>query len=195
MAKILFVDTVTAFKTGKQPTMLVVNVVGRSSSSGWTGGNLSERHYLMPPSDGILDFDFYATPPSQMSLAVLSPVAASTSIECPPWCKGVRVHASINALEEYAFSVDAEVLLRIGSRGGDDPWPWLVASESLATNRQMLNAFIDKIGDVDPSVSELVGRPVRVFHESDMITMEHIEGRVNIVLQDGTRFIRRVYFG
>jgi hypothetical protein len=44
-------------------------------------------------------------------------------------------------------------------------------------------------------MSELVGRPVRVFHESDMITVEHIEGRVNIVLQYGTRLIRRVYFG
>jgi hypothetical protein len=107
----------------------------------------------------------------------------------------VRVHASLNVIEERAFGVDAELLSRTGPNGDPDSWPWLVAPDTLSVNREMLSALVEKSGGADPTVSELVGRPVRMFHEGDAITKDHIPDRVNIVLKDGTRIIHTVYFG
>lgn len=195
MAKLLYVDKVAVYISGKESRHLMVNALGRSISSGWTGGILSEWHYLVPPDDGILDFDFFATPPSGDSMKELCDVTASTLIECPDWCKGVRVHASANVIEENAILVDDKLRHRRVAGGGDDPWPWLVAPESVFQNRAKLEELILKSVKSNQLVSDLVGRQVRILRESDRETFEYIEGRVNIVLADDRSVIKHIYMG
>jgi|GEM_PF-3209106 len=68
-------------------------------TSGWSGFQLSPRYYITPPADGVWDFDFYGDPPSGVAVQVERPAFAATHMMAPPWCKGVRVHASTNSMD------------------------------------------------------------------------------------------------
>ena len=98
---ILRVDTVTVDLEKTNPPQLTVQAEGQVSSLGWTAPKLSIYVYVVPPADGIQEFDFMATPPSGVVAPSTEKVKASYTIrDMPSWVLGVRVHASSNNVEE-----------------------------------------------------------------------------------------------
>jgi hypothetical protein len=85
----------------RHPPILVVRAKGETNTSGWTGAALSQVVYVDPPQDGIQDYTFVATPPSEGGLDVLTPVEAEDSWpDFEAWVRGVRVSAATNSIEE-----------------------------------------------------------------------------------------------
>jgi hypothetical protein len=72
---------------------VLVTAKGTVRSSGWINPRLRQR---MPVQDGILEFDFVATPSDGMVLPVISPVSATATAEQPALWRGVRVYAETN---------------------------------------------------------------------------------------------------
>src|SRR5687768_7526866 len=72
------VDTVEVFDFPLPfPTgfsQLVIATAGKVATSGWTNVRLSPRFYVMPPKDGIWDFDLIGDPPAGIVLNVVLPV-------------------------------------------------------------------------------------------------------------------------
>lgn len=97
--KIISVDAVHIAIDKSNPPQLHVAAMGKVSSSGWKGGVLAPRLYILPPEDGIQDLDFLATPPTGITLTVILPISADVSMEMVDWLKGVRVHAARNSME------------------------------------------------------------------------------------------------
>jgi hypothetical protein len=112
---------VLAFKGGT----VIIFVVGTVPTSGWTGIGLSPWVYISPPADGIQDFDLEGTPPADISLNVITPVATAAAIPNPPsWLKGVRIHASSNNREALlGESLKIEFPEKDTFWDGDLPWP------------------------------------------------------------------------
>ncbi|HCV02088.1 MAG TPA: hypothetical protein DG048_05535 [Pseudoalteromonas sp.] len=76
-----------------------ISAIGTVNSTGWSDVFLSPRYYVVPPSDGIWEFDFYGDPPSGQVLWVNLPVADNQNFGKPDWAKGVRVYAASNSME------------------------------------------------------------------------------------------------
>jgi hypothetical protein len=75
------------------PTLLV-SARGTARSSGWANPQLRRR---TPVIDGIVEFDFLATPSDGIVLPVISPISATVLLELPPDFRGVRVYAETNS--------------------------------------------------------------------------------------------------
>lgn len=215
-AKVYAVDKVAFYLSKSKPPQLIALADGRVPTSGWSHGRLSPYVYLVPPADGIWDFDFIATPPRGPSLQVITPISAEPFMSVlPPWCKGIRVHASFNSLESDAspLVLDADSLVTFpslsrGGRGssgdavhaGDDliPWPWKSfdwqvnpANSSIPKRAQSLTGSgADKL-----LCSELVGKALRVYHDGDMLTLDHRPDRCNIGLSKASGRIAEVWLG
>lgn len=82
-AKIYAIDDVDVTLLKSNPPSLLVAAAGRVLTSGWSNGQLSLYVYLVPPSDGVQEFDFIAERPAPGSivLEVLTPIRAETTIE------------------------------------------------------------------------------------------------------------------
>lgn len=94
------VDKVEAVLQKSKPPRLYVKACGTVTSTGWSGAELTPYMYIVPPADGIWDFGFIAEAPTGIVQPVLSPIEATATIEDPPpWVRGVRIHAAINAME------------------------------------------------------------------------------------------------
>src|SRR5262249_18174594 len=72
--------------------------VGQFPGSGWGKADLLPRVYLVPPADGIYDFDLVATKPLRADRALSVRTAVSVWPEVPQTLKGVRVHAKGSAM-------------------------------------------------------------------------------------------------
>lgn len=100
-AKLLKVNNVDLTLLKSNPPQLSITVFGSAPTTGWTNSHLIPYVYIMPPADGIYDFDFVGTPPSGPAGEMISPAVANYIWpEFPRGLKGVRVHASMNAEEE-----------------------------------------------------------------------------------------------
>ena len=100
MPRIMDVKSVAAVILKTNPPRLAVHATGEVPTSGWSHIELQPFIYIVPPRDGIWDFDFVGTAPTGIVLQVVLPVAASVVVRLPEWCKGVRVHAAQNTMEE-----------------------------------------------------------------------------------------------
>ena len=78
--------------------LLVVFARGTVPTSGWTSPRLAPRVYIMPPADGVWEFDFYADPPAGIVLEVIQPIFAAATVSAPAWCTGVRILAQTNSI-------------------------------------------------------------------------------------------------
>lgn len=92
------VKTVCFSINKSNPPQLAVNASGSVNSSGWKGGALVPRVYVMQPQDGVQDFDFVAEAPNGIVLWVISAISGDGCIELEPWIKGVRVHSATNSI-------------------------------------------------------------------------------------------------
>jgi hypothetical protein len=98
--QVLKVANVSGTILKSNPPQLAIVAVGIVSTTGWTNARLEPYFYVMPPADGIQDFDFVADPPTGMTLQVLTPITAGlTWPDFPAWVKGVRIHAQHNKME------------------------------------------------------------------------------------------------
>lgn len=106
--KVYSVDEVHARVTRAQPAHIAIYAIGRSSTTGWSGGALAKYIYLVPPADGVQAFDFYAQmpEPGAITLNVLTPISAHAELPNVDvknyWgggrpLTGIRVHAVANA--------------------------------------------------------------------------------------------------
>jgi hypothetical protein len=99
MKPILCVNTVDLKLLKSFPPQLVITAYGKVSSGGWKDGTLAPRFHVVPPADGIIDYDFIAEPPTGIAIQVILPIVAHTTFTDPPsWLKGVRVHSASNAV-------------------------------------------------------------------------------------------------
>lgn len=127
-ARILEVTSASVVRVNGGSVFIVSE--GTVTTSGWRNPELQPRIYLRPPSDGIWDWDFVATPPQGIVLQVVTRIAAQSVNFVPPgWMRGVRVHASNNAVD----AMPQESLTKgiAGTlRDPGDAWPWVVGSTS-----------------------------------------------------------------
>jgi len=118
LSKIYSVSFVSAvLSKGK----LSIKADGWTNTSGWKHGQLSPWSYVLPPLDGVIDFDFLAEQPTGIVLQTFTEIEAKFETETTETVKGVRIHASQGSLEVPVNVRGAKVA------GGDDdhlPWPW-----------------------------------------------------------------------
>ncbi len=83
------------------PPMLLLCAEGYAATSGWRNPQLIARHYVSPPADGILDFDFVALPPDGIVLPALTRIRAETLFSpVPEWARAVRVHSANDTVSQ-----------------------------------------------------------------------------------------------
>jgi hypothetical protein len=125
-ARILEVTSASVVRVNGGSVFIVSE--GAVTTSGWRNPELQPRIYLKPPSDGIWDWDFVATPPQGIVLQVITRIAAQSAHFVPPgWMRGVRVHASSNAVESMLQEAIANGLAGT-LRDPGDAFPWVVGS-------------------------------------------------------------------
>src|SRR5689334_14785410 len=106
MQRVLSIDFASVFLVKSNPPYVGVSAIGKVPTTGWTHPHLSAWFYIVPPTDGIQDFDFNAMPPSGVFLPIVVPISAHAVIARDPtnyWghgkpLHGVRIHARDNAL-------------------------------------------------------------------------------------------------
>lgn len=133
VSKIYAIDSVQLTLAPGNSAKLVVSVLGRVASTGWTEPQLSPYVYVTPPSDGVQEFDFLAKPPQPdtITLPVLTPTGADyvfdpVDIEAF-WGQGkpllgVRIHSVANTKEAPLNEHD------------NMPGPRVMAAESLVSD-------------------------------------------------------------
>jgi hypothetical protein len=162
MQRVMDVTDVNIFIGKSNPPQLTIHAEGKVPTTGWSHPTLNPRMYVTTPADLVQDFDFCANEPTGLALNIICPIVAVLRIEMDVsnyWgtdlpLKGVRIHAHSGSMEA---GLDKDRLT-------DDfvPWPW------------------KHIGSAHDNLDALVGCPLRVYHESDPLTDDHIEDRVNI---------------
>lgn len=101
-SKILKVTDVNLSIEKINPPNLVINASGLVSSGGWTNGRLIPFVYIVPPADGIYEFDFVAETPTGMVIQMITPIVSEPFVweDYPQDLKGVRIYASTNSVEK-----------------------------------------------------------------------------------------------
>lgn len=116
LVKVYQVNTVTLGLYKTNPLTLAILVTGTVSSSGWSGATLIPYVYVMPPADGIYEFDLVAWPPEGTALTVLMPIGTSAEWhDFPPDLKGVRIYSSTNNVEQKLTGEEASLTFGGGS--------------------------------------------------------------------------------
>lgn len=213
-SKVAAVVDVHAFMTRSIPPLLVMHAKGRVPTGGWSNGRLVPWVYIMPPRDGIWDFDFIAQMPHGSAIDVMSSILADLSLPKPKWCKGVRIHGASGSVEVSLFAqVDGkeedlpavhanwvafpESQISADTKGGGvDGFPWCVAPDALERAIASAKLLADRAEpQLDQPISSLIGRFVRVYHQGDAITMDYRPERLNIQLEADSQRIVSIYFG
>lgn len=105
------VSSVETVLQKSQPPILIIRADGKVPTGGWSQAELVPRVYVVPPADGIWDFDFVALPPAPGTIVTqaFDDVCATYAWNDPPaYLRGVRVHARTN-VQESVFSETAPV--------------------------------------------------------------------------------------
>ncbi len=82
MEKILRIKTVDLSIEKTNPPRLKIFAYGEARSLGFTEPTLIPYVYVMPPPDGIYDFDFAATPPGGIAGQVVTPILSTGQKLC-----------------------------------------------------------------------------------------------------------------
>ena len=97
---VLSVEEVRLAILKSNPPQLSIFARGTVRTGGWTNPELVEVIYIVPPADGIYEYEFVATPPTGPATEALTPIEAETvRHSIPPELKGVRVKAETNSKE------------------------------------------------------------------------------------------------
>lgn len=100
MTRIMDVEEVrvVVFKSG-HIDVFAVWAKGHVPTTGWTNIELDRYFYLVPPKDGIMEFDFNGKAPDGIVGEVVLPVTAERVLPMPKWLKGVRIYARANHID------------------------------------------------------------------------------------------------
>lgn len=139
MQRVASVEKADVFLLKSNPPKIGVTANGTVPSTGWTDPELGPWYYLLPPADGIQDFDFYATEPTGIVIPVKMPIAAYLIIDRQPdnyWgpgkpLVGVRIHSQSNSVEAR-FGAAGQLELHSLKAGDEDPFPLRMAPFSTA---------------------------------------------------------------
>jgi len=72
-----------------------ITVTGEVPTAGYKGHVLIRRVYVMPPADGIWEYDMFTCKPGGIVAQVITPVVAKETWESPPRnLKGIQVYGS-----------------------------------------------------------------------------------------------------
>jgi hypothetical protein len=201
MDRVLCVDSVQVAILESKPPQFAVMANGKVPSTGWTQPELSMWFYVVPPEDGIQDYDFVARPPSGIVLPVVTPISVFHPDPRDPrnyWgkgkpLKGVRIHARENSMEaktdlkkSMPFQVRTGRHQGVLLAGDGDPFP-LLRALSGGDSPFPLSASLLKL--------VLLGRPLRVYHTGDALTDDFVRNRVNIELSKTTELIVDAWYG
>lgn len=107
MAKVSRVLSVDLRGLRKTDPQLLIAAEGQVPTSGWSDGELSEYIYVVPPEDGIYEFDFVAKPPSGPVIQVVSPIFASDMTKWHRGIKGIKVYAAENSVTVRLLTIAA----------------------------------------------------------------------------------------
>ena len=109
--KVLEVTEISLSIYKTNPPILNIHAEGVVRTSGYTNGRLVPYVYVMPPRDGIWDFDFVADKPDDPAKQVLCPIATDYMWHnYPEDLKGVRIHSSTNSLEKMLTESREKIL-------------------------------------------------------------------------------------
>ncbi len=165
LTKIPQVDAVNYAINKSNPPTITIFAQGTVNTSGWRNGQLLPYYYVSPPEDGVLDFDFFARAPDGDVLQVETSINAEITGPIPPWLKGVRIHASTNAVEiaipeNVGESEGAEGQVEImGGDGDSTPWPWSKRLQTLAVGGPQAGAVCGGLGGVVCRANEFCDFP------------------------------------
>jgi hypothetical protein len=90
---VLRVDSAEILVLESYPPQFRLRARGKVSTAGWTSAQLRQRRMVRPPPDGLFDFDFIASPPTDAAAQAVTPIEATTWLSLPPTARGVRVHS------------------------------------------------------------------------------------------------------
>jgi hypothetical protein len=76
----------------------LIKAHGFVPTAGWTKPTLTPYVYVMPPRDGIWDFDFTAEPPQGPVSQVITPIEATLHWPAGREFRGARVHSKTNVV-------------------------------------------------------------------------------------------------
>lgn len=219
MQRVMSVDSASAIILKSNPPQVGIAAVGKVPTTGWTRPLLEPWFYIVPPADGVQDFDSVADPPTHIVLPMVSPIATHAVITRNPneyWGKGkpltgVRIHArenSVVAKLEATGAFEAHLVSEAIPESGAPypwPWPWLVPGVHVSGDEDPFPlraraAFGGSdvpfpLGMNNYCLSQLIGKTVRVFHTGDVITMDFRADRLNLDLNPTTQRIVRAFFG
>lgn len=175
MQRIMSVSTVDVHVLKSNPSKLDISATGEVPTSGWSNPALTPWYYIVPPKDGVQDFDFVATAPTGIVSQVIKPIAVQLIVDIDPtdyWGKGqplqgIRVHSRTN-------SVEAPLGTTITPFSDGDRWvpyPWRGVQEKVDVAQLMQSP-----------IGILIGRHARVYHTGDMLTMDYRPDRINVEL-------------
>jgi Dyp-type peroxidase family len=108
--KVMDVTELTLNIQKTNPPSLVISCNGHVNSGGWSHGKLVPFVYVMPPADGIYEFDFVANAPTGIVIQKITPITAEEFVweDFPAGLKGVKVYASQNNITEFIEAEKSE---------------------------------------------------------------------------------------
>ena len=199
MQRVASVESARAFVLKSNPPQVGITAQGWVPTSGWSNPTLTPWVYIVPPADGIQDFDFVATPPTGIILPVVTPIAAHAVINRNPkdyWgagkaLAGVRIHAREN--DVVANLDQGPHDFQISNAAADAgpypwPWPWLASGVHMSGGS-------DVPFPLSLHPAGYVGMSLRVYHTGDVITKDYRLDRCNIELSRQTEKIVRIWVG
>ncbi|MNQ83988.1 hypothetical protein [Pedobacter ghigonis] len=100
--KVLSVISSTLEILKDDPSILIINAYGTVSTGGWSKGKLSPYVYIVPPPDGIYEFDFVADKPTGIAIEVITPIRSKPYLlaNFPSGLKGVKIYSSTDFIVE-----------------------------------------------------------------------------------------------
>jgi hypothetical protein len=110
--------------------ILLVSVVGKTTTGGWTDPLLIPWIHVAPAADGLLNANLTAKSPKGPSTDALTEVRIEkVPLAVPHWVKGIRVHASSNDMKRGAQGSGANPADYRIAGGDPNPWPWYTGKD------------------------------------------------------------------
>jgi hypothetical protein len=95
--KVYQVTEVTLTILKRKPLTLQINVKGETNTGGWSNPRLDPFIYIVPPPDGIYEFNFLAEAPTGPVTTAITPIETEYWWESfPDELKGVKIYAETN---------------------------------------------------------------------------------------------------
>jgi len=100
--KVLSVISSTLEILKDDPSTLIINAYGTVNTGGWSKGKLNPYVYIMPPADGIYEFDFVANKPTGIVTEVITPIHSKPYFlaNFPLGLKGIKIYSSTDFIVE-----------------------------------------------------------------------------------------------